>query len=66
MTRITCKCKVCKDNATRFGLPFPLQADVPDTLAARIKKPHGYVHQAHDPAPVAECVRRATGIVPVR
>lgn len=66
MTRIECKCKVCKDNAARLGLPLPLAAEIPAALSAVARTAagrHGLVHMAHDPHAVTGAAARArTGV----
>lgn len=67
MTRITCSCEICKDNAALVGATFPLQADVRAKMAKAVgSNTHTLVHDAHDPSPLGVAMRRVTGLVAVR
>ncbi len=65
MQRFTCDCQICKTNADDLGLPFPLQADVPEKLAAALSTSHSVVYDAHNPSAIGEAMRRTTGVKPV-
>ena len=60
--RVTCDCKVCKANAAKIGVEFPMVAFVNPKMAAQVgKQTHGVVYMAHEPAMAKAATRLAWG-----
>lgn len=72
MVRIGCRCQICKVNAAKVAVPFPMSVEVTPALAQTLnvregyigKRAHGIVHSAHHPV-LGASIRATTGTVRV-